>query len=322
MSWLGLGLGRFPAAHVDRAQRQRVGGETDAAAQQEHGGRGHRPGLLALDQPVVDDFLGEQVGVDRALGQALQRQAVGHAERQQVLLERGRGDDLGADQPAERLELLDLVAQALREVAAQAGQFHGVAQRHDPADLRRPVEIREVADGALQLGQQIAEHRPHRLEHGLGIGGRRGVALQVLGLGEGEFQLLRERLGEVAAAQGNGPLPDAIAVADHQVGGVGAQRDDHHRLGRIFGIVLIGRRQFAQLVEAEEVVEHQRRKLDDVDLDVGLDEGVERAEDGVALHGEQADLGLQGEPFLLASHTHEMAAAQRDAPLPHPDSRW
>ena len=154
--------------------------------------------------------------------------------------------------------------------------------------------------------KQIAEHRPHGLKHGLGIGGRRGVAFQVLGLGEGELQLLGQRLGEVAAAQRNAPLPHAIAVADHQVGGVGAQRDDHHRLGRILGIVLIGRRQFAQLVEAEEVVEHQRRKLDDVDLDVGLDEGVRGAEDGVALHGEQADLGLQGEPFLLASAAHPL----------------
>ena len=97
--------------------------------------------------------LGSRLVWTAALGQALQRQPVGHGERQQVLLERGRGDDLRAGQVAERLQLLDLVAQALREVAAQAGEFHGVAQRDDPADLRRPVEVREVADGALQFGQ-------------------------------------------------------------------------------------------------------------------------------------------------------------------------
>ena len=75
-----------------------------------------------------------------------------------------------------------------------------------PKATTRPIfavrsRLREVADRALQLGQQIVEHRPHGLEHGLRIGGRRGVALQVLGLGEGELHLLGQRLGEMVAAQ-------------------------------------------------------------------------------------------------------------------------
>ena len=218
----------------------------------------------------------------------------------------GLASDLGPDQAAEGLDPLDLEAQALRQVAAQAGQLDGVAQRHDAADLGRPVDVREVADRALQFGQQIVEHRPHRLEHGLGVLGGGGVALQVLGLGEGELQLLGQGLGEVAAAQRHAPLPDAVAVGDHQVGGVGAQRDDHHRLGRVLRIVFLGRRQVAQLVEEHEVVQRQRRELHDVDLDARLLEGLQGAEHGVALHGEQADLGLQGEALFLAAAAHPL----------------
>ena len=56
----------------------------------QQGGRGgHRPGLLAIDQPVLDDLLGQQVGVDAAFAQPLQGQAVADGEGQQVLLERG-----------------------------------------------------------------------------------------------------------------------------------------------------------------------------------------------------------------------------------------
>ena len=67
----------------------------------------------------------------------------------------------------------------------------------------------KIADRALDFGQQVVEHRPHGLEHRLGVFGLRGVALQMLGLGEGELQFLGQRLGEVAAAQRNAALPDA-----------------------------------------------------------------------------------------------------------------
>ena len=110
----------------------------------------------------------------------------------------------------------------------------------------------------------------------------------------------------MASAQRNAPLPYAKAVGNHKVGCIGSQRDDDDRLGRILGIVFVGRGQFAQLVEHEEVVKHQRRKLDDVHFDVGPDEGIQRAHDGVAFHGEQADLGFQGETFLFASAAHAL----------------
>ena len=165
-------------------------------------------------------------------------------------MERGRRDDLRSGQCGETVEFFDLKAKLLREKTAEPRQLRGVAQCNDPPDLRRPIEIRKVADRALQLGQQVVEHGLHGLEHGLGVRGRRGVALQMLGLGERELQLLGQRFGEVAAAERNRPLPNAKTVADDQVRRVGPYRDDDNRLGGILGVVIFSRRKFAQLIEA------------------------------------------------------------------------
>ena len=105
--------------------------------------------------------------------------------------------------PTRLLKLIDelhLLIEVLRQEPLQAGQLHRVAQRDHVAHLGVAVDAGEEADRALDFGHQVAEHRPHRLEHGLGVLGRRGVALQVLGLGERELQLLGQRLGEVVAA--------------------------------------------------------------------------------------------------------------------------
>ena len=69
----------------------------------------------------------------------------------------------------------------------------------------------------------------------LGSSALRGVPLQVLGLGEGELQLLGERPGEVVAADRDVPLPDAKAVGHDQVGRFGAQREDHADSGGFSG---------------------------------------------------------------------------------------
>ena len=177
-------------------------------------------------------------------------------------------------------------------------------KRNDAADLGAAIDAGEKADRALDLRQQVVEHRPHRLEHGLGIFGLRGVLFQVLGLGERELQLLGERLGEMVAAERHAALPDAIAVGDHQVGRVGAQREHDDRLGRIVGVILIGRRQVLHLVEDDEVVDRQRRELHDIDFDARVFEGLQRPIDLVALHREQADFGLQREAVLFAAAGH------------------
>ena len=48
--------------------------------------------------------------------QALERQSIGHAERQQIFLERRSGDHLRAGQFFERLDFFDLESKALREI--------------------------------------------------------------------------------------------------------------------------------------------------------------------------------------------------------------
>ena len=48
------------------------------------------------------------------------------------------------------------------------------------------------------------------------------------------------------------------------------------------------------------------RELDKVDFDVGRVEGSQRADHLVALHGKQADFGLQGEAFFLAAARHPL----------------
>ena len=72
------------------------------------------------------------------------------------------------------------------------------------------------------------------------------------------------------------------------------------------GIVFLRAGQVLEHVEDDVVVERQRGQLHDVDFDARLDERLERAEHGVALHGEEADLGLQHEALLLAPAAHPL----------------
>ena len=71
-------------------------------------------------------------------------------------------------------------------------------------------------------------------------------------------------------------------------------------------IVLLDRRQVVELVEQEIVVQRQGRQLDDVDLDARPVNGSSARYDLVAFHREQADLGLQGEAFLLGAAAHPL----------------
>ena len=225
----GQPLGLFPGmptylilqAHL--AQRVGIGAEANPAGQQHAGRRCDRPRFLLPDQPVLEDLLRQQVGLQDRPSQSLQRQSVARAKTKRIILE-GRGrNDLRPAQGAEFLQPVDVEPQALRKVSSQPGELHGVAQRHHVADLRRPVDAGEVADRALQLGQQIAKHGPHGLKHGLGILGRGRVAFEVFRLGKRQLQLFREGLGEMTATQRNAPLPDPESVGHDQVRGVGAQ---------------------------------------------------------------------------------------------------
>ena len=70
---------------------------------------------------------------------------------------------------------------------------------------------------------------------------------------------------------------------------------DWRRIGRIVRAFDI------QPVEADEVVDRQRRELDDVDRDAGLFERLQRAGHLVALHREQADFRLERVAFVFAA---------------------
>ena len=76
--------------------------------------------------------------------------------------------------------------------------------------------------------------------------------------------------------------------------------------GGFSGSYSSGGGRFAHLVEEQEVVEHQRRQLHDVDLDALLQERLQRPKHRVALHGEQADLRLQREALLHAAAAHPL----------------
>ncbi len=220
------------------------------------------------------------------LSQSLHGQAVGDGERRQVLLELGGVDDLVAGQAFEVVEPLDLLIDVLLEELLQAGELEPVAQADDLADLRLAVHARIEPDGPADLAGEVVEDAPHGGEHGAGVGGLGGVALQVFGLGEGELQLLGEGAGEVVAADRHVALPDAGAVGDDQVGVVGSDVQQDVGVGLI-GAFGFGRR----VVEGDIVVEGQGAHLHDVDLDPGVLQGQDGAVDLVAFHGEQTDLG-------------------------------
>ncbi len=121
----------------------------------------------------------------------------------------------------------------------QAGQAEGVAQADHVADVGVAVRVGEVAERALHLADEIVEHRLQGGEDLLEVGRLGGVALEVLGLGEGQFQVLGQGAGEVVAAERNRPLPDdAAAVGDDEVAAVGAdvQGDDAVLIAAAFAV--------------------------------------------------------------------------------------
>ena len=107
-------------------------------------------------------------------------------------------------------------------------------------------------------------------------------------------------------AQGNAPLPDLVAVGHYQVRGVGSQRKDDRRFGRIFRIVFIGLGQVAQLIEEQIIVQGQGRKLHDVDFDAQFLERLQGPEHGFPLHGEKPDFGFQGITFLFGADAQSL----------------
>src|SRR5208337_866629 len=105
------------------------------------------------------------------------------------------------------------------------------------------------------------------------------VPLQMLGLGEGQLQLLRQGAGEVVASDRYVPLPDPRAVGDDQVRVVGADVEHDDRVFRTAAL---------KLVEADVVVKRDRAHLHDIDLDTRHGQRQDGTGDLVTLHREEA----------------------------------
>jgi len=184
----------------------------------------------------------------------------------------------------------------LADEVGEAAEAGGIPQQEHLADLGGAIGAGEVIERALQFRREFVEHRPHRVEHRLRVLGTDGVALQLLGLGEGQFHPRDQRLGEIAAPDRHAALPDPQPIGDHQIGRIDSHRHQHDRLRWAVGID--GRR-VGQLVEDHHVGQGDRRQLEDVDVDVGRLERCQRLGHLLLLHGEDGDLGIDDEATFL-----------------------
>ena len=303
-----LRLGRFPLILADLGPYVVMEREIQGAGEHQRADRCDGPGFLRADDPLRDDFARQQTRVEPRQSRGLQAQSVAHAVGENIVREGGRGKDRRAFQQRERLERDDVVTEVLCDVLLQAGQFDRIAHQQHAADLGFAVDTLEITDRSLNLRDHVVEDRPHRLEDRLRVFGLPRIAFQMLGLGERQFQFLGQLLGKVIAAQGNAALPHAESVGDHEVRRVGSHRQNHHRFGRIIRIEHIGIRAVLQHVVSDEVVNRQRGKLHEFQLDLGAFERFEVPMYLLAFHCEQAHFRIDRKTvdFLSARHALEV----------------
>ena len=141
--------------------------------------------------------------------------------------------------------------------------------------MHRRVET----DRALNLGNQIREDRPHRLENLPRVFARRRVALQILGLGEVQLERLHQRIGEIVSANGDRAQPDGFVIADDQVGVLGAKVNDHGCAIEPFVVV-------------HGVVHGQRAHLHDLDIEVKVGEVLDVLVHQLFAHRKDSDLDI------------------------------
>ena len=256
-------------------------------------------GFLARIRRSMRISLRQQVRLQPGLPQPLQGQAVGDREAQHVL-----GEDAGRrprSSPVSRLELLhlaDLQLQLLLQELLQAGQPEGVAQADHVLDLGVAVRVGEVAQRALHLADEVVEHR---LERGRGSSSAPGdlaaLRLRCSALAKVSFMSLVRARVKWLPPSGIGRcqmiLPPSV-MTRLRVVGADVEGDDALLALSSAGVAASPASLLEQVV-GDEVAQGQRGHLHDVDLDVDVLEVLQVAVDHVALHGEQADLRLQGE---------------------------
>ena len=287
---LGFFFGRAEPLAADRVRPQAVAQRRQADPRQHGGGRRHGPRLLLSHQAGGGDLGREQRGLDPRQSQALQCQSVRDGERQHILLEQRRVQHTVARQPLERLDPLHFHIEVLLQEFLQPGQLEPVPHPEDLRDLRLPVDRGEEANRPLDFGDVVVEDWPQRLEHRLGVGSLRGVALEMLGLGEGQLHVFGQGPGEVVSAHGDVADPDLLSVRHQQHRVVGAHVEHQLVFTRLF-VPHLGRH--AQPVVTQEVVQRQRRDLDLVDFHLAGNERIQVLHHQVPLHGEQPHLGVE-----------------------------
>ncbi len=281
--------------------------DVERAGQQQRGNRRDRPRLFRPNQPFGNDLARHEVRLQSGHAEPLQTESIAHAKRQLIVLEcRGRQHGR-ALQMRKGFDVVDVVTQILAEILLEARQFDRVAQDDHATNLGLPVDTLEIAHGPLHFCHQVVEHGLHRLEHELRILRLTRIALQVLRLGKRQLEFLGQLLREVVTAERHAPLPDSETVRDHEVRRVGPHRQDDQRRGRILRVILCIGNRVAQDVVGHKVVDAQRRKLNNVQFDVGVLKRLHRAIDLFTLHREKAHFGFQGKPVdFTATHLLEV----------------
>ena len=148
--------------------------------------------------------------------QRLQRQAQRNGKRQNIVLELIGIEDLFTNHSLQRFHPFDRVLQALLQELLETRQFESVATAKHPYDLRFAIDAREVPDRPLDLGHVLIEDWTQSLEDCPGILGLGRIALQVLGLREGQLHFLGQGPREMVSSQRDIANPDLGAIGDQQ----------------------------------------------------------------------------------------------------------
>ena len=131
----------------------------------------------------------------------------------------------------------------------------------------------------------------------------------MLGLGERQFHLLGQRPREVVASQRNVADPDLRPVGDQQRRVV-SSHVEHDRVLVVVGRFLVD--PDAHLVVADEIVQGQRRDLDEVDFESRVEKRLQRLEHLLAFHREQADLGIEHVAAVLVDTSGDLLEVPND----------
>ena len=263
----------------------------------QEGRGGQRPRFFLINKARLHDVARHQVNAERRFAQELQREPVRDAERRRVVFKLRIRQDFRALQFTIRGRNDDVEAQALREELAQPREFHRVPKSVHTANFRVFIQALVIFDRTLDFGEHIVKDRLHREHDGFRVLRGRGVALDMFGVREGQFERFRQGFGEHIAADGDVAEPNVDAVRNDDFRRVRPDVQNHVVFEQLVRVAFEERVVVVHIVN-ERVVQGDLRALNAVDLDSGLGVAFQRAFGDVALH-----------------RVHEDAQVERDAAL-------